>query len=195
MQTLLLFALATYLALPIPTAGQTLTYDVLVAGKKSGTLVVRADRLNSNLLTVASDAKISVAFTDAHSTLQAQFRNGQLQKASVVQKVNEKIRESAEINHDGTQYHVAVKGKEATTLKQAIDYSIALIYHVEPKGKKTVFSERYGAFCVIRNLGASKYELQMPDGKKAFYTYENGICTTMQTRQMLMEVRFELAEN
>jgi hypothetical protein len=135
-----------------------------------------------------------VAFSKAHSVLQAQYQNGQLHKASMVQKVNDKVRESSAVVRNGNQYHIDIKDEESIILKEEVVYSVALLYLVEPKGKKAVFSERFGVFCPLKEVEPGKYQLEMPDGKKVYYTYVNGICTQMRTRQMMMEVRFELAQ-
>jgi hypothetical protein len=133
-----------------------------------------------------------VAFSDAYSKSEVYFKNGHLQKSTLIQKVNDKEREKTDISYNGTHYRIQRKGEVASDLKNSILYSIAMLYHTEPEGKKNVFSERYGKFFDIKKIDANRYELALPDGKKTFYTYENGICTRVQTKQMLMDVRFEL---
>lgn len=193
MKTFLIIALTTSLSFPGKAIAQTLTYNVYVAGQRAGTLTVHAQK-NNNDLSIHSEANISVAFSKANSVLQAQYQDGQLYKASVIQKVNNKVRESSEVIWEDNYYKVHIKGEETTTFKEDVLYSVALLYHVEPKGKNAVFSERYGFPCPLKEVEPSKYELQLPTGKKAYYTYANGICTQMQTKQMMMDVRFELAQ-
>ena len=193
MKTFFLFTLLAGIAFPGKSVAQTLTYDVYVAGQHSGMLTVVAQKSNSSL-SIHSEANISVAFTKAIAILEAQYQNGYLHKASVVQRVNNKIRENSEVTREGAYYRVDIKGEESIIFKKEVPYSVALLYHVEPKGRNTVFSERYGLACALKEIEPNKYELQLPTGKKAYYTYTNGICTRMQTRQMMMDVRFELAD-
>lgn len=194
MKTLLLLAFMMYLSLPTDGFGQTLIYNIFIANKKSGSMLIRANKSDNQNFSVHSETNISVAFSKAHSTMQAQYQNGQLHKASMIQRVNDKVRESSEVTRSGNQYHIEIKGEETIILKDEVVYSVALLYHVEPKGKKAVFSERFGVFCPIKEVEPGMYQLEMPDGKKVYYTYSNGICTQMRTKQMMMEVRFELAE-
>ncbi len=194
MKTLLILAFTFYLSFPGQGFSQTLLYNIFVANKKAGSMLIKANKSDSQNFSVHSETNISVAFSKAHSVLQAQYQDGQLHKASMIQKVNDKVRESSEVVRSGSQYHINIKGEDAIVLKDEVVYSVALLYHVEPKGKKVVFSERFGMFCPIKEVQPSKYEMEMPDGKKVYYTYLNGICIQMRTKQMMMEVRFELAQ-
>lgn len=193
MKTVLILTTVACLSLWEKSTAQTLNYNVYVAGQHAGTLKVSAQK-NNNQLSIHSEANISVAFSKANSILQAQYQNGQLYKATVVQKVNNKVRESSEVIKENSYYRVEIKGEESTTFKDDVMYSVALLYHVEPKGKNAVFSERYGLSCPLKEIEPNKYELKLPTGKKAYYTYNDGICTQMHTKQMMMDVRFELAD-
>lgn len=171
---------------------QTLNYAVIIAGKKSGTLVVEHNKTDVNNFMIRSEANFSVAFTDINSTSEVNFKNGQLHKAWVLQKMNDKVREKTDITHDGIQYHIQRKGEDVINLKNNVLYSIAMLYHTEPVGRTTAFSERYGKFCPLKKIANHQYLLDLPDGKKTTYTYKNGVCTKVQTKQMMMDVRFEL---
>ncbi|MFN7118648.1 MAG: DUF6134 family protein [Saprospiraceae bacterium] len=194
MKTLVIILFTSYFALPGQGIAQTLLYNIFVANKQAGSMLIRAHKQDAQNFSVHSETNISVAFSKAHSVLRAQYQDGQLHKASMIQKVNDKVRESSEVVRSGDQYHITIKGEEDVILKRDVIYSVALLYHVEPKDKKAVFSERFGVFCPIKEVEPSKYEMEMPDGKKVYYTYNNGICTQMRTKQMMMEVRFELAQ-
>lgn len=174
------------------TTAQTLTYTVYVAGKKSGTLVVKSNKTDNENFFIHSEANIAVALSEVNSVSDVYFKNGHLHHSSVIQTINAKEREKTTITYDGTHYYIQRKGEERKSLKNSVLYSIAMMYHTEPTGQKTAFSERYGTFLNIKKLSQHQYQLELPDGKINTYTYENGICTQVQTRQLMMEVRFEL---
>lgn len=194
MKTLFLLTVVTHLSLPVLSFSQSLLYNIFLANKQVGSMMVQANKSDNQNFSIHSQTNISVAFSKAESTLQAQYQDGQLHTASMIQKVNDKVRESSQVTRNGNQYIIKLKDEETIVLKDEVVYSVALLYHVEPKGKKAVFSERYGVFCPIKPVDANTYEMEMPDGKRVYYTYKNGICTQMRTKQMLMDVRFELAK-
>lgn len=171
---------------------QTLTYNIFVGGKKSGTLVVKTDKTDSNNFFIHSEANIVVAFSKLNATSEVYFKNGKLHQSSVIQKINDKEKEKTNIAYNGKHYQISIKGEDMKNLKNNVLYTIAMMYHTEPIGQKVVFSERYGIFLNIKKLQQNQYQLELPDGKKNTYTYENGICTRVQARQMMMDVRFEL---
>lgn len=183
-----------YLLLCINVNSQTLLYNVYVANKKSGTMRIHVSREDDSQFSVHCEANVSTMLAKVYTLIQTEYRNGHLQNASVMQKVNDKERDNTKITRQNATYYIERKNKEKSTLKDAVAYSIGLVYHVEPGERKTIFSEKYGVFCPIKEVTPSRYELQMPDGKKVYYTYTDGICTKMQTKQMMMDVRFELAE-
>lgn len=173
-------------------SAQTLLYNVLIANKKSGTLTVQSTSTGDDATTIRSQANFSVAFQDINALLEVEYQNGHMHESSMIQKVNDKVREQTIITRQGTEYNVEKKGKEATILAKTVTYTVAMLYHTEPTGIKYVFSERYGVFCPLKKLDSNQYELEMPNGQKVQYFYEKGVCTKVLTRQMMMDVRFEL---
>lgn len=176
----------------ISISAQTLTYTIYISGKKSGTLVVKTDKTDSNNFFIHSEANIVTTFSDVNSISEVYFKNGKLQQSSVVQKINDKEKEKTNIKHTGSHYQIIRKGEGNKNLKNSVLYSVSMMYHTEPIGQKLVFSERYGIFLNIKKLQQNQYQLELPDGKKNTYTYESGICTRVQARQMMMDIRFEL---
>lgn len=174
-----------------PTKSQDLNYQILFGDKQVGTLTVQPTNFKDDTFSITMEANMSFPLMDINSVAEAKYSNDKLLKATNVQKVNGKVRESSKVTCNGDHYLVHVD-KESHTLREEVRYSVAMLYHFEPKGVKKVFSERFGEFSSIKEIAPNQYELQTPDGKKNKYTYKNGVCIKMETNHLLSKVTFRL---
>ncbi|MES2381781.1 MAG: DUF6134 family protein [Bacteroidota bacterium] len=74
----------------------------------------------------------------------------------------------------GNKYVSNINHKVDTIYKPAITFTVADLYFTEPIGLTEIYSNMYGSFVKISDLGNHKYKFTTPDGKVNAYTYING---------------------
>jgi len=172
-----LFLLAFLCFISHVLCAQKHIYDVELFGKKIGsTTVERIDKGNSEIeYKLTSSTAVNILFTKKTSALNMDviYKNGQL-FSSYVKNVKDDVTEVVTIVWDGAKY-IIKNGEETLQLKQAADFSNALLYWVEPKGRQTIFSERLGQFCKFKTLSAGVYECKLDNGVDNIYRYKNGV--------------------
>lgn len=173
---------------------QVLEYEILLGKRSIGTLKVTPTNLHSENYSIKMDAEMSLPFTSVNSVFDVKFEDGVLHKSEMVQKMNGKIKEQSTITRNGEHYNMNIDG-EHKTMQDEVTYSIAKLYHFEPKHKKRVFSERFGAYGKITELEPHLYEVSLPDGNNNKYRYENGVCVEMTSKHTLSTVTFQLKNN
>ena len=173
---------------------QHLDYYVYLNGKSVGSL--KADRnardgLAHYLIESRADFRFVFKISTDY-TFETTYQNGMLTKASTKNVVNDEVRGTSKVTWNGTHYLVETK-EERSVLKSArITYSMVSLYFTEPKLIRQVFSERYAKFLPIRSVGEHRYELDLPDGKKNYYTYANGFCQLVEAGHRLGKITFKL---
>ncbi|MBK7870935.1 MAG: hypothetical protein IPJ74_09725 [Saprospiraceae bacterium] len=170
---------------------QSLTYHIFIGKKQAGTLKANMDKLSNGLFTLRLESSTAFTLVKIYTLMEAEYRNGQLWSASNMQKVNGKIKTITQTKRAGEEYRITADGEE-NLLKKNIIFSVSMLYHIEPEGISSVFSERFGEFCKIRKTSEHHYELEMPDGKITRYIYKNGICTEMQSDHTMANIRLIL---
>lgn len=126
--------------------------------------------------------------------LTAKFTDGALVHSNTWQRSNQKININTTTQKQGDHYLVE-KLNKTSTVTEPIDYNLCTLYFQEPVGRKKLWSDSYGQFVKIRPAGIHRYELLLPDGKKNYYTYNYGICTSVETEQLFSKINFRLIPN
>ena len=193
MKTFIFFILIFFSSVAIAPS-QVLEYDIQLGSRSVGTLIVTPSNLKSKDFAIRMDAEMSLPLTAVHSVFDVKFEGGILKKAEMVQKMNGKVREKAIITRNGIQYEMNIDGIQKT-MQREVTYTIAKLYHFEPKDVKEVFSERFGAYATIAEVAPHLYEITLPDKNRNTYRYENGICVEMTSKHSLARVTFRLVRN
>ncbi|MBK8144344.1 MAG: hypothetical protein IPK62_04725 [Bacteroidetes bacterium] len=61
-----------------------------------------------------------------------------------------------------------------------IHLTTANLYFFEPKNVNAIFSEKFEKMIPVKSTGIRKYTLELPNGNKTSYSYENGICSLVE---------------
>ncbi len=183
-----IFASLCYLLWLLPWNGapaQSLKYDIYVGKKVMGTLEAHCSEKQDKTRFYKLETHIKWPLLHISSLIQANYDAKGMSTASVKQWLNKSLRESAVVEKGGQGYRIEFPMKdEQRNFAGHINYSVSCLYHHEPVHQQNVFSERFGEYCILKRLGEGRYELTMPDGISARYTYEKGVCVQMETRQM-----------
>lgn len=195
-----LYFLLIYLSLIVSTQAkaiernseQILHYKVLVNDEQKGHLEARIIRASEADFSISLVTKLNVFFLSIVSDIRLEYSKGVLVSASSTKHINGVRTEHTDVKRINGILHVT--GSEIDDLKitQPVTFSVGRLYHDEPKGFKTILSERLGSQVEIHSIGYRAYELKQPDGTRNYFFYKDGICHEMQTRMRGKKVRFIL---
>ena len=174
-------------------SGRKLHYEVIRNGKVIGYLDAMRNG-NGPIVeySMESNVKISLLMDFAlYSKVFGSFNNGILTSGSIIRRVNGKDKANAIITWQKDRYLIKDM-EESIELKEKITYTSACLMHEEPAHLQKIFSENFKRFIPIRAIKPHQYELQLPDGNRNFYTYENGICISAEVNTTLSTAYFRL---
>ncbi len=171
----------------------SLHYEVIRNGDVIGDLYANKGLNGSNMdYSTESTVRIKMLMTfSLYSKVTGSFRNGVLVSGSALRKVNGKDRVNTVISWDVNHYLIK-EDDERHEVKEQILYTTARLYHDEPTGVTTVFSENFRKFITLKELKPHYYELKLPDGNSNFYSYANGICIGAEVNTNFSKAFFRL---
>lgn len=196
----MLFSFLIYsgiLGLFVTLPPQALTYDVIVHNRSIGKLnVIKVPtttgvqyRVNADVaVRLFGEKRMITRFTSTYS-------NNLLTESSFNDQLNGRTKHDALVHWDGSRYQIRVNDASSIIANRRATYSAASLYDREPVGVSELFSERHGRFCTLRSVSTHAYELTLPDGKKNYYRYVNGVCREVEVEQSLFTIFFRLRRN
>jgi hypothetical protein len=171
---------------------QILNYKVLVNEELKGNLVAKIERESDKDFKISLVTTLDVFFLNIVSDINLEYSNGKLKQAKSSKHINGVRTEYTEMKQVNGK--MIVKGSEIDDLSitSPVTFSVGRLYHCEPRGFSSIFSERLGSEVTISSIGRSAYELRQPDGTRNYFFYKQGVCSEMQTRMRGKKVRFVL---
>jgi len=106
------------------------------------------------------------------------YKYGQLIKEFTDNELNGSTQKKSTIWWDGIKYTLDLNGSR-TEEKSPINYSVAAIFHIEPKDGQKIYSPQFGKYLTLTKIEDHAYEMISPDGKNEYY-YTNGTCTEVK---------------
>ena len=172
---------------------QILHYDVLRNNKVIGAIKA-VKRVHSQVteFNVESDVNFDMLIDyHIHSVMRAAFNGEQLKESSLLRKVNGKEKTNTQIVWQLDKY--LIKDKSSTvTFGEKIKFTTACLMNIEPLHATKIFSENFKQFIPVKEIKPHTYELQLPDGNRNIYKYENGICVWASVETTLSGAQFRL---
>ncbi len=170
-----------------------IVFNVFFKDKNIGTIkavrVVSGSKVSSDLRT-NTDAKVFMMSIHVESEVSAVKEKGGLIQGTAYRHANRgsddvhaKVVKVAE-----KSYQTQKNGKTGKIENKLIDVCVVDLYHQEPKGLNTVFSNMYADFLSVKALGAGKYQVTTPDKKDTFYSYQNGQLILVESNTPLGKV-------
>jgi len=161
--------------------GQNLRYDIVKGDKVIGSLdakkIVDEDRVT---YTLKNRVEFKVLFSfSVQYDLEETFANGVLIRGKGKNSLNDASQKETSIDKNETGYRLILDGTPNHLSEKEIEYSVSRIYHEEPFDGKAVFSEYFGYYLHIEEIGDHRYLLRSPDGENE-YTYNRGYCTEVK---------------
>lgn len=180
---LILILSATFLMSFGPTAHvNNFSFEVSIDGKPIGTfLVSRTDIDAASTFRVENNTAAGLIRKAEHKSIMLSlYDDNNLISSELKTWVNEKLESSSELNWNGTQY-VKKNGEQTMEIdQQLVDYSSVRVFFEEPLDRPTLFYEQYGKELAVRRIASHKYEVQLPNGSKEQYTYQDGEVVMME---------------
>lgn len=182
-----------------PVSGQSIIYDILLAGRAVGELNITPVRTSDGGEHLRVRGAIDTFLYDVVYVGENRFEKGVLKTALSSQEVNGKLKEKTNTVHTNDIYHVTFAdaksvSKETGKVPHPINHTVTSLYYREPINLKQIYSDRYGKMCPLQKVSAGAYEVMMPDGKKTRYTYADGKCREVQSEIVGFNLIFKLRE-
>lgn len=183
----------------IPAVGQTLVYDIMLAGRDVGELKIAPAEGNSSSESLRVEGAIKTLFYHVVYVGENLFEKGTLKTSLSTQEVNGRMKEKTKTIQNQDSYQVvfadakSTRGK-APQISHPINHTVTSLYYREPVNFRQVYSERFGKMCPVRKVAPNTYEVTMPDGKKAIYHYRQGQCHKVESEIVGIGLLFKLRE-
>ncbi|MDW3648238.1 MAG: DUF6134 family protein [Bacteroidia bacterium] len=178
------------------THAQTLVYKGYKGDDYIGDMIVKRE-VKGDQVFFHSEAILNVRFLlnwELRFYYEADFKGGDLKRSLVQLTRDGKLRTEVKGQREGSYYNSDVDGDKESLQIPNIDYCVLNTYFEAPKGRKKIFSERWGSWLTVEDQGNGRYILQPPNGSHNTLIYKNGICQEMQFNHTIAKVRFVLKE-
>lgn len=187
------FTIITLLFVVELASAQTLYYEVVRGDKKIGDMtVIRNIKNETTTYDVESKVVFRLLFSftvDYEST--CEYKNGMLINEYAHSTLNGNTQKKSTVWFDGANYTLDLDGSKIELADKKIDYSVGVVYFIEPKNNQKVFSPRFGRYLTFNKIGDNQYELESPDGMNV-YSYINGICTEVKISRDFAKFYFKM---
>lgn len=170
----------------IGAAGQAIVYDILLAGKDVGELMISPAKKGESRESLRVQGAINTLFYDVVYVGENVFERGVLKTSLSSQEVNGKLKEKTNTRQTENSYEIIfaearTAPKEIPEISHPINHTVTSLYYREPLNMSRIYSERFGTMCSVKKVATGAYEVVMPDGKKALYSYQNGQCKEVRS--------------
>ncbi len=163
-----------------PTAtNENHNYDVFIGDKPIGTYHVDKTVLNG-MENFRVETNTAVGQIQHRFVMLSSYDESKLIASDLKTWMNETLETSALIHWDGKQYLEQAGDDMRAIYKNQVNYSSACMFFEEPKGRTSLFYEKYGKDLKVTDLGDHQYEVSLPNGGKERYTYFDGEVMTVE---------------
>ena len=185
-------------AFGVSLLAETLHYDVVKDNKKVGYFQIGRATATNNDVVIRSEStvRVSMLFTiEVIDKMYAVFRNNLLHTATIYRTLNGNVRVNNLTQWQNGKYALSTKDeKNSGAFTQAIRFTTVSLYFDEPLNLTEVYSEKFQRMVNVKSIGIHKYQLTLPDGNTAKYTYVNGQCSEVEAKTDWAVIRFVFKE-
>jgi hypothetical protein len=177
--------------------GQSIVFDILVAGRDVGELKITPAQLGGSSESLRVEGAINTLFYDVVYIGENHFEKGVLKSSLSSQEVNGRLKEKTRTVQSQDSYEVIFADAKSPTpnnsrISHPINNTVTSLYYREPVNMKQIYSDRFGKMCPVKKIGSGAYEVMMPDGKKATYTYHQGQCREVRSEIVGIDLIFRI---
>lgn len=175
-------------------AAQVQRFTIFVSEEAVGQLTATESTYLGGGSVLNIDSRMTIRFLGSfviESHQASFFRRAVLHEAEAEVRRDGRLREQCLTERAGSGYRVTLKGESPLAVPGPVLWTVGQLYLHEPKGVRQVYSERLGQLCPVLVVGPGVYEVELPNGSRNRYTYQQGVCQRMETTTNLKDVRFE----
>ena len=177
------------------TKTESLSYSITKDNKSIGQIHIERKTKNDIIeYFFESNAYVDLIFYDLHvyDKMNVVFKENNLVQAKLFRSTNGIVQVNNRTTWNGTNYSLLDKDGENGFIKEPIPLTTANLYFIEPVKEKFVFSEKFQCMIPIKSIGNNRYQMQLPNGNKATYCYQNGICNMVEAQTDWAVLKFIL---
>lgn len=173
-----------------------LKYKIMQSGDEIGSMTAnKITTGNKTSFFMISEVKKKMILTlEVYEKHTALFVNNILSAATVLRKVNGKVKVDKQIACAANNCTVTKEGKTNTSSQTPVYTSVLNIYFSEPEKIMEVYSDNFEKMIPLKHLGNHGYQLSLPDGDTVDYYYSNGVCSKVKVNKKLYDLEFVLVQ-
>jgi hypothetical protein len=195
-KTIVIIIIALFFSIRLNAQQQLSQYYVFYKGNNIGKMILKQTKKN-DLLTIEIASNIHMRIIKAINVNVREdyyYNSGQLIHSSIWRQVNGTEKINRQTDFYGNLYHLTTEGKKSILKEETISYNLTKLYLSEPVNIQQVYSDNFQQFLSIINIGNHSYKLQLPGNDYNIYSYENGICKSIEVHNTFYTIQMKLAE-
>ena len=169
-----------------------LTYTVMHDKKPVGQINISRTTQN-DITTIKFESHVTVNMLvsiKVYDKMDVVFKGNQMITSYLYRTLNGRVRVKNAAMWNGKLYTQTDKDDEKSSISHLIYFTTASLYFHEPVGHHHVYSEKFQKMIPVKNVGAKRYLLELPNGNKAYYSYHNGICSLVEAETDWANLQF-----
>jgi hypothetical protein len=174
-----------------------LSYKIIQGGNEVGYLsLLKKDSAGVTKLNMESSAQKRIIFLiSIYEKQTCLFKNGTVTFSNVYRKVNGSVKTNKSLLNNGNGYEVCCNGKKEKINLANIHYNQLSLYYEEPVHYNQIYSDQFECMLNIEKLKSNNYKIQLPDGNTNYYTYTNGILSSIKLKHTFFSAEFILTHS
>ena len=184
------------LVFPLTAFSQTKNYTYQVIRNRdqigSVTIVEKQDK-QRRTIELESQIKARIVFTVSVVTSEKTMLEDQrIVYAESRKKINGNDEVSRKLTSTANGYQFINNRKPVQLDNTAIFNNTVSLFVTEPTHSMNVFADTFNKMLVLKKIGEHTYLLELPDGNRNTYRYENGICSEVKLEHKFFTARIVL---
>ncbi len=169
-----------------------LAYNVIYRDNEVGKINIKKLNIKDTLV-YSFESRVIIKMllsVNVYDKMLVSFKGGQLVKAYLYRTLNGKVKVRNYIEWNGKHYQQTDKDDTKSFINHAIQLSTATLYFHEPINQKSIYSEKFQKMIPLLPKGMKRYMLQLPNGNKVYYSYQNGTCSLVEAETEWADLKF-----
>jgi hypothetical protein len=195
-KTIVIIIIVLFFSIRLNAQQQLSQYHIFYRGDNIGKMILKQTKKN-DLLTIEIASNIHMRIIKAINVNVREdyyYNRGQLIHSSIWRQVNGAEKINRQTDFYDNLYHLTTEGKKSILKEETISYNLTKLYLSEPVNIQQVYSDNFQQFLSIINIGNHSYKLRLPGNDYNIYSYENGICKSIEVHNTFYTIRMKLAE-
>ena len=182
--------------LPLAVFGQTKNYNYQVLRNRDQIgfiAITETQDKQRRTIELESNIKAKVVFTVSVTTSEkTMLEDHRIIYAESRKKINGNDEVSRKLTSKGNGYEFIKNSKPVQLETATIFNNTVSLFVTEPVHSMTVFSDTFNKLLVLKKIGEHSYLLELPDGNRNIYHYQDGICSEVKLEHKFFTARIVL---